>query len=190
MPVIRIEPGKLGVTLRADARNLPRVIRRGMKRGAQRGRTHLVRNSPVDLGVLKNAWDIEEHDFTGGLWLELVNSTLYAGVVERGMRPGFKMSRAGIEALAGWVKRKILGGAIKATKRTTISTGAVASDIDAEAHRIAYAIAKKFERVGRKGQFFVRDSMGKLTVFAMDEIMREVNKYFDSGGGSRGNVQP
>lgn len=193
MPTIRVEPGKLGITLRADARNLRKVLKRGAKRGAQRARTHLVRTSPVDRGVLKNAWQVMQGG--GELFeIEVVNTAPYAGVVERGMRPGFKMSHEGLVAIAGWVKRKILknpqprgprgrAGTLAASLRAGLT-----GSIDAQAMAIARRIATKFEREGRVGKFFVRDSIGKITVFALEEIMREVNKYFSSGGGTRGNV--
>lgn len=201
MPTIRIEPGKLGIVLRSDARNLKKVLKRGALRGAHRGRTHLVRESPVDRGVLKNAWQVDklnafQQETSDGVFAEVVNTSPYAGVVERGMRPGFKMSKAGLEVLAGWVRRKILkvsnrqfrGKLGNKSGPITRKQEASTDDYYQQSLAIARRIAAKFEREGRLGKFFVRDSLGKLTMYAVEEILREVNKYFSSGGGTRGNV--
>lgn len=105
MATVAIDYDKLGHRIRADAAGSPRAIKQALFSGAQRGRGLLVKVSPVDRGILRNAWRVLK--FASGV--SLVNDQPYAGIMERGARP-FKMSRAGIEALAGWVKRKILDG--------------------------------------------------------------------------------
>lgn len=90
--------------MRSDASGAPRAVLQAMFSAAQRGRSWIIGKSPVDRGILKNAWRVLKMGSEG---VELVNDQPYAGVMERGARP-FIISKAGIEALAAWVKRKIL----------------------------------------------------------------------------------
>lgn len=195
--VVKIEPGQLGSVIRADARNLKGVIRRGVRRGAQKFRTRVVRTSPVDRGVLKNAWEVQDRPQVGDmLGIEVVNTAPYAGVVERGSRP-FKMPRWVIEGpLAEWVKRKIIGstGLQKRLRyrkaQIPISPAAMQGArqstwyVDDEARRIAYAIAAKVARVGFRGKFWVKKNLPAASFHATEEVMREITKYFTQGGGA------
>lgn len=206
--IIRVEPGRLGQVLRSDATNLKGVLRRGVRRGAQKTRTRLVRTSPVDRGILKNGWEVQALGVGGGLAMgdvgvELVNTVPYAGIMERGSRP-FKMPRWVIEGpLAAWVKRKILGttGMSKRLRykksQHPIAPSQIQGPIQAQWHvddeaiRIAYAIARKFAKVGIKGRFWVRKNLPQATDEAVREIMREIQKYFATHrgtGGVGGNV--
>jgi hypothetical protein len=56
--------------------------------------------------------------------------------------------------------------------------------ITKEATKIAWAIAKKLEREGAKGKFFVRQALPKLTRLAGQEITRFLGKYFNSPTGA------
>lgn len=189
MPVIRVEPGKLGVVIKMDARNIPKIFRKGAMMGAHRGRTHMVANSPVDRGLLKNAWEV--HPGFGNELAELINTSPYAGVLERGARPGAKFSPQVVDDLAQWVIRKILRARMAATRpraRAPKIGSARWTAEQAEARSIAFAILTKWQKLGREGTFFVKAQQNKLSRFAVEEIVREINKYFASGGGTSGNV--
>lgn len=205
MGSVVIAPSKLGMRLRLDAKLAPLAVQAAMVSGAHRGRSYIIRHTPVDRGVLKNAWRI----LTMLGVVDLVNSQPYAGVIERGARP-FKISREGLENLVGWVKRKLIGqghrdNAEWAARRTASferdqygpvspfkqygpkqrrakSRVQVLKDdfLDKEARRIAWAIAKKFERLGMKGKFFIRQNLPTLVRLAADEINRFLSKYFNS----------
>lgn len=125
MTSISFEPNELGARLRADARNAPKSVLNAIVSSAHRGRALLVKESPVYRGILRNAWRVMK--IRNGA--QLVNDQPYAGVVERGSRP-FKISKAGIEALVLWVKRKLLDGGMgfftgsKASQRQAVQWAA------------------------------------------------------------------
>lgn len=105
MATVKIDFDKLGHRIRSDASGSPRAIKQALFSGAQRGKGLLVKHSPVDRGQLRNAWRVLK--FRDGV--SLSNDQPYAGIMERGARP-FKIGLAGLQALIGWVKRKILDG--------------------------------------------------------------------------------
>jgi hypothetical protein len=105
---INMDPTQIGARLRSDASGLPRALTQAMFSGAQRGRSWILDKTPIDRGILKNAWRV----LKSSQLVELVNDQPYAGVMERGARP-FKISKEGIIALAGWVKRKILSSGLE-----------------------------------------------------------------------------
>ncbi len=214
MANVRIEPGGLGARLRSDANGMPRVLRLAMFSAAQRGKSYIVGESPVDRGILRNAWKVVK--LSDGA--ELVNDQPYAGVMERGARP-FKISKEGMEALKGWVRRKILAGELgsnpkdklwAARKRRTenkISNKSLATrakaqakkqtklgvlkhttawEMDEQVDRIAWAIAKKFEKVGIQGRRFVYASLPKLALMMDAEFIRFMTKFFNRSSGNSG----
>lgn len=224
MSTVTIDFDKLGHRLRADASGTPRAIKQAIFSGAQRGRSFIVPRSPVDRGILRNAWRVLRTDYGA----DLVNDQPYAGVMERGARP-FKISKADREALVGWVKRKILDGgsgfftgnkqsrqqAISwAAKRMQaenkmrnkamgrgrnrkfgpradtsirrlrgIAIGSIAS-MEKEAERIAFAIAKKFEKVGIRGRRFVWRNLERLASLMQSEMERFLAKWFNRPQGA------
>jgi hypothetical protein len=113
---IVIESSQLGARLRSDANELPGVIQRAMFSAAQRGKAFIVSKSPVDRGILKNAWRVVK--MSDGVML--INDQPYAGVMEQGARP-FKISREGREALAAWVMRKLLNGSAQVRNAGRVS---------------------------------------------------------------------
>lgn len=189
-----MSPGQLGARLRADKKGAPAAVQRAIFSAAQRGKAFIVGKTPVDRGILRNAWKVVK--LSDGS--ELVNDQPYAGIMERGARP-FKMSRAGREALEGWVKRKILGGAISRVKTPTVGmdwksarahqkanrkTGKATKAhqkwlLDDEAKSIAFAIAKHFEKVGMKGKRFVWMALPQLAELMDAEINRSLSAFFN-----------
>lgn len=197
MAVISFKPGELGARLRSDAKGTPKALVKAMKSAAHAGRALLISDSPVYRGILKNAWKVVA--FVDGV--ELVNDQPYAGVIERGARP-FKISPEGFEALKLWVSRKLLAGGntwkwyrseakarSKADRRSarkrmgpTRKMRVVAEQMaDKEASRIAWAIARKWSRVGMQGKYFVRRNLPQLS-HAMDkEVTRFLSEFFNRG---------
>ena len=144
----------------------------------------MLKESPVDRGILRNAWKVVRHPDGS----ELVNDQPYAGILERGSRP-FKISKEGIIALAGWVKRKILAGNYANVKtripgkgkgnRTSSQKKLTRWALDDEALSIAYAIARSWAKVGRKGKYFVLRNLNKLAALMDDEITRSLSNFFN-----------
>src|SRR5688572_14944618 len=104
-----------------------------MRKGAERIRTTLARDSVVDRGAYKAAWEVVK--LLNGY--ETTNTAPYAGVIERGIRPGAKFGRAAVDAIKGWVIRKGLVG------RKPRKGSARLASYEAEAESIAWAIVKK-----------------------------------------------
>lgn len=122
MASVTIDHNKIGQRIRADASGAPRIVKQAIFSSAQRGRAFIVGRSPVDRGILRNAWRV----LRSSNGADLVNDQPYAGVMERGARP-FRISKEGREALVGWVKRKILDGGMgffsgnKANQRAAVT---------------------------------------------------------------------
>lgn len=151
---IPISPDRLPAALKRRAKATPDVLRKGLYLAAQRGRTLLVRRSPVDRGNYKNAWQV--HKRPGGA--EIENSAPYAGIIELGAR-AHPVSREGRESILGWVRRHF-----------------PAAD-EKEAQRIANAICWKIQTKPTKGKFVVRSSMDNLYRFLHAEVMRQLKKH-------------
>lgn len=186
MATIRVEPGKLGLVLRKDKGNIPKVVLQAMRAAAERARAHLVRLSPVDRGLLKNAWRIQR----GPGFVELVNNAPYAGVIERGARP-HPVSAEGWLAIYRWVLRKFKSQIRFVTQRkqqgplpqgARRAPGRKQADVAAE---ITDRIVWKIQKFGQKGRFIVRDSMPTLQKWSAQMIAEAVQKYFAGGGGAK-----
>jgi hypothetical protein len=197
---VRMTEAQLGARLRADAKGVPKAVFQAMFSAAQRGKAFLVEQSPVDRGILRNAWKILR--LISIQTVELTNDQPYAGIVERGSKP-FKISQEGIQALKGWAMRKLQSGEMMPTGAQTKITWARGWDkkhrqakgeslikskrkkrfskqqLEQEAQSIAYAIAKKFERIGMKGQRFVMKNLGTLASLMDAEVKRYLSKFFN-----------
>jgi predicted metal-dependent phosphotriesterase family hydrolase len=199
-------PGQLGARLRADAKGAPKAVLNAMFSAAQRGKAFIVDKTPVDRGILRNAWKVIK--LSSQMEVQLVNDQPYAGVIERGSRP-FKISPEGIEALTGWVKRKLLRENImgahgantthlhwKEARKAQLAhrkAGAgykkrVLWEIDDQAKSIAWAIAKSWEKLGRKGTRFVMMHLPQLAELMDAEVKRYLNNFFSrplNGSGGK-----
>lgn len=196
MSTITISANQLGARVRSDHAGAPKAVSRAIFSGLHRGRAYIVGKSPVDRGILRNAWRVIRLSDGGG---ELVNDQPYAGILERGARP-FKISQKGREALAGWVFRKLLQGGIAVKnagnlgKRSRSEYGKrqvakhkalVKWNLEEEAMQIAWAISKKWERIGMKGKRFVYYALPKLAELMEAEINRSLNKFFNRPVGGK-----
>lgn len=164
--------------------NSPKAITRAIFSAMQRGKSYLVGETPVDRGILKNAWKVIK--LSDGV--ELVNDQPYAGIVENGARP-FKMSSAGISYLKGWVMRMFKSGRMmpngSASKIAVTHKKFKKPELEAQAESIAWAIAKHFEKEGMKGKKFVLKALPKLATLMDEEITRYLGKFFDRQSGSK-----
>lgn len=191
---------ELGVRLRADAQGTPKAVLRAMFSAAQRGKAWIVGKTPVDRGILRNAWKVIKLSIFQEV--HLVNDQPYAGIVERGSRP-FKISGAGIWALKGWVMRRMKAGDIypsgaghrvtwargwkkllnkakgqsQITKKRKIRISR--SQMEKEAESIAYAIAKTFEKIGMKGKRFILQNLPILASLMDEEMKRSLSTFFN-----------
>ncbi len=197
---IALTEAQLGARLRSDANGAPDAVFRAMYSAAQRGKAFIVGKSPVDRGILRNAWKVVK--LSTLKTVELTNDQPYAGVMERGARP-FKISNDGIWALKAWAMRKLRSGEMTPTGAQTRITWAKGwnkalrkakgeslitshrskrikkTELEAEAERIAWAIAKTFEKVGIKGKFFVMNNLEKLAFLMDAEVKRSLGVFFN-----------
>lgn len=184
MSSVTMTEAQLGARLRADAKGAPKAILRAMFSAAQRGKSFIVGKSPVDRGILRNAWKVIRLSNA----VELTNDQPYAGVMERGARP-FKISAAGRQALEAWVLRKLVSGEMKSkssgpTKKYKNQHGTWGARrkktplLEQEAKSISYAIAKKFEKVGIRGKRFVMNNLEKLAALMDSEVKRSLDKFY------------
>lgn len=190
--VIPIRKEDLPRILANHETKLPGVIAKGLFIGAQRGRTFLVRKSPVDTGQYKNSWVVKDQGRNGAT---VENDAPHAGIIEGGARP-HGVNREGIEALTKWVMRvfarKARFGPTKPkqfgpTKPTKFGPtkppmfGPIRGPKPVmsikEARGIAFAIAAKLKKQGQKGLFIVRDNLPTLSKYAAQEVARAVSKY-------------
>ncbi len=190
---ITIGPNKLGARIQSDSQGLPKVLQRAIFSGAQRGRSFIIGKSPVDRGLLKNAWRVVKMPWG----TSLINDQPYAGVMEQGARP-FKISGAGIFYLKAWVMRKLMSGEMngrssligwnhlvaKYTGRSKTMKRRKTVKLEAQAESIAWAIAKTFEKVGIKGRRFVYMNLPKLAELMDAEINRSLDSFFNRTSGS------
>ncbi len=187
--VIHLTPAELPKVLASHEKKMPEAIRAGIRLAAERGRTLLVRASPVDLGQFKTAWRVRE----GIHGPEIVNDAPHAGIIELGARP-HAVSREGMIAIAAWAKRKILQSG-RMSRKAYLASGKKLSSkamkttgkkgqhwADVEAMSIAWAIAGKLKKYGQKGKFIVRDNMPKLSKYLAAEVARQIQKVLSRKG--------
>jgi hypothetical protein len=149
----------------------------GVRNAARRGRALLVRRTPKDQGLAKQAWRdttsvLSEMDITGrGTMAEVFNDAPYIGVIEEGARP-HPVSAEGQKAIFEWVKRH-LPSFIGHERAKTIKRR-FASYADIEAKHIADAIVWRIRHHGQRPTYFIRDSIDELRGFVGIEVKRAV----------------
>jgi len=182
---ITMTEGQLGARLRADAKGAPKAVLRAMVSAAQRGKSFIVGKSPVDRGLLRNAWKVIKLSILNEV--HLVNDQPYAGIVERGARP-FRISSEGFWYLKAWVMRKLQSGEMNG--RSSLRTHKImrrrkTENLEREAENITWAIAKKFERVGMRGKRFVMQNLPQLASLMDSEVQRSLSVFFNRPLGDR-----
>lgn len=139
---------------------MPAAIRSAAVVTAQRQRTDLVKRSPVDTGIFKNAWQVRE-ERTGAACR---NSAPYAGIIERGARP-HEVSPEGIQAIEAWAMRH--------------------GHDEASAKRIARAVAQKLRTEGQRGLFLVRDALPQVRRWLAEETRAALRQVAENPRGAR-----
>lgn len=146
---------------------------KGMMRAAQRAKTYMRKQGPVDQGQLKNSWNVER---VAPLKLNLVNTAPYAGVIEEGARP-HAVSRAGWQAIYDWVYRnrakfspqgprqRAAGPRQRFKAHPTVGPEATEESLKA----ITWGIVNKIKRYGQKGTFFVKNSMPQINAYIREQ---------------------
>lgn len=191
---IKVPPGQLGVFLKRQAKKFGDNVERGVRLGAERGRKLLRDKTPVYDGLMRAAWKVSA--IPQGKGTLLSNDAPYAGVIEGGARP-HGVSPEGKALIREWVRKKLTivdGGKIgpamkgagagygipknnigpwahkqqKARPLTKLESGygQEAEQIDAIVEAICHKIAMK----GQPGKWIVRDNLGTLKRYVMDEI--------------------
>lgn len=195
MTTIALTPKQLTARLKQDAERYPAALKHGLRRGAQRGRTLLVHESPVDTGQFKNAWKVRDLNSAP----QIHNDAPHAGIIERGARP-HPVSREGVDAIRAWVKR-VLGADLKAGTKTQPKAAQKGEkrfmgkyrrmmherEFEAAVDNVVWAIITKLKREGQVGKFIVQDNLEKLARFAREEVERVLAAFFNrpmSGGGA------
>lgn len=200
MPSVRITPAQLPKRLERKHADLLRAIARGALAGAHRGRTFIVRKTPVDQGQLKASWKVMPGAAAlyagtskGALYAgkdslrlaELRNTAPHAGIVELGARP-HKTSAEGWLAIYDWVVRHRveLGLVTKTGKARRVRKGTVAVNaklpdggkgLDPEIASITWAIVLKLERKGQEPTYFVKSSLDALLLIVETEVQRALS---------------
>lgn len=192
--VVRIKPGNLGAFIKANAVRQHKAFEHGVKVAKQRGVALLKQRTPVDTGVMKNAWAATKHG--------IENSAPYAGIIERGARP-HTVNREGVEAIRDWVLRKgfvlyekTAGGRrqgpgrgfqgpaqyipkegpsqrVPVTRKVYNEGAAGLNGMGGHSKAvdgIVWAIVNRLKKYGYKGKFFVQASLDELTAFLDEEI--------------------
>ncbi len=203
MAVNRVSPGQLPKVLNRKHTRILRAIGRGGLRGAERGRTYIVRQTPVDQGQLKATWKVmpgnpgilqgKPTGIAGRLMgvriAELRNTAPHAGIVELGARP-HKTSVEGWLAIYDWVVRHRveLGLVTKSGKARRVKKGKQAvhaklpdggKGLDPEIAGIAWAIVRKIEKKGQEPTYFVKSSLDTL----LRIVQLEVDSALAADGG-------
>lgn len=162
MPTFVLKADELAGLLKEQARALPQAARLGVRAGAMRGQAHMPKQTPVDMGQLRNSWRVGiTQGFEGSAQAALYNDAPHAGIVERGARP-HPVSSEGIEALTAWAQRKL--------------------GLDEKAARgVAFAIAARLKERGQAPTYFTRGQMPELTRLAVNEVLRSIRKELERG---------
>ena len=189
MATFVIKPSQLSGALRGAEAGARRAVDRGIMRAAQRGKRRLIQATNEKeipyLGQFKNSFQVTRQ--VNGTTV-LLNDAPHAGIVELGARP-HPVSEEGIQAITEWVKVKLaeeLGprrspqqkagraGPLTPWADSKFSAAGGIYDRDAEARRIAEAIARKIRRHGQRGRFVFKDELPLLTKYLAEEVKRSI----------------
>jgi hypothetical protein len=161
---------------------------RAMKRAAQRGRSYLVKRTPVDQGQLKASWktQVTATGEGGDIAASIINGAPHAAIVEEGARP-HPVSNEGFYAIFLWAKRHGVVGArrkfqrggrtrIQGPQQVRIIRGFAFTDADVPTAELALGICRKIQKHGQEATYFVRDSMPALHEMATKELAKAMQK--------------
>lgn len=175
MSVIRTTPEKLPGQIRARNSAARTVLRTSVHRAAQRSRSMMVRETPVDQGQLKASWKVKKYKpVKSGELAELINDAPHAGIIELGARP-HPVSRQGWWMIYFWVVRNRSKFSQMRTKsgrpRRVVST-----KIDPQIAAITYGIVNKIKREGQKPTFMLRNTLDRHRNIMLQEVVARMNR--------------
>lgn len=150
---IRIKIEDLPRVLAEDNRQLKKQVLESVHATARNGKTLLQTKTPVSFGTLRASWDTE----FSGIGATIKNDAPYAATIEGGATP-HGVSRRGIDNIIFWAMQKF----------------GITSD---EAKDVAFGIAKKIQKQGQRGTFFVRNSLPELKVLFEKELKLRIFRH-------------
>lgn len=172
---IRTNPKEFPKLIQRQLRTAPRAVKRGMAKGARRGRMIMVRRTPKDEGHAKAGWKVRTKPN-----VVLFNDAPHISILEKGARP-HPVGKKGIMALYRWVYRHRSSFNIKVKKRPKrirkSKTKSEGGGIIPEIMAIAQAIAWKIRRHGAEPKYFVLGSLPDLQRAMIEEINKTLNKH-------------
>lgn len=172
MSTVRVTIDHVAGAIRIHDESLRSACKKAARASAIRLKAHLrsvVKASGVnDLGTYMAGIQVEG--------TSVVANAPHSGIVENGARP-HKVSLQGIVAIAEWVIRKLrFTWKRSASSRWRSKTPERETGRRryrwAEALGIARAIAKKIEREGQQGRYFMRDALPMASKFYHEELNR------------------
>lgn len=187
MSVIQVTAKELPRALQKLAGEHKKAFRRGMYRAAQRGRTFIVRKTPVDTGELKASWKAKRGVAGSSVAAVLENDAPHVGIVEHGARP-HPVSLEGFLNLVGWARRHGLGRSQGRNRTRDTSTGRYATrqwkspygvvfhGRDVAVAKAAYGIVRKIGREGQKPTYFIRNNLGQLVRIMKREVEDQLRR--------------
>lgn len=169
MATFKVDGARMGGIYRAHRTQLPKAVRAGLREGAEHGRTILKTKTPVDLGIMRNAWVVKDQPYGASL----DNTAPHAGIIEAGARP-HPVSAEGQKAILDWIVRN------RKVARRELEEGEDAVRLQGELHRILNAILWKIRTKGQAGKFIVRNNIPLLSKLAeravKDAVRRELEE--------------
>lgn len=169
--VIKIDPKDFPRDIRRRLRTAPNAVKRGMSRSATLSRAYIVKQTPVDLGQLKNAWKVRRKPV-----IELYNTAPYGGVVEKGARP-HPVSLAGQIAIYEWVRRHFYYTEWSGGKRSKPKKVRGGPFEDETLTAITMGIVNKIRTKGQKPTYFVRNSLPELRRLMVEEVVKAIKQH-------------
>jgi len=140
---------------------------------------------PVNTGEYRRNWKVR--NITDGVML--FNPTVQAGIIERGRRPGFGVSREGQEALARWVHlhgmdRQPVSKRERATRRKLRAGGITKEGLrarsrwrkDSVARGIAFLIARAIKRRGLPAHNILKQAKRFITMQVTQDVQAAIAK--------------
>lgn len=197
--VVTIKPGSLGAFIKGSVGKNAKAVQTGVRRGAMRTVALLTRKTPVDQGIMKNAWKYVEVGGSVGspVIARVDNSAPHAGIVERGARPHMPP----LEPILEWVKRHLRSFGLKAPRWRNPKTGPWKSagayarhdarirahaeavgEFEDEVLKLAEAIRWKIFKYGQKGLFIVRNSLDEIREIVNDEVNKALARSLAAQG--------
>ena len=196
MAHVTIPPGRLGAFIKASVGKNARAVQRGVRRGAMRGIAILTRKTPVDQGIMKNAWKYVEVGGSVGSPVigRIENKAPHAGIIERGARPHMPP----LEPILEWVKRHLRNFGMRAPtfrqpkfgpwrnakayvrhEKRLVAHAAAVADFEDDVLKLAEAIRWKIFKYGSQPHWIVKSSLEDLKALVNDEVNKAIARAIE-----------